>query len=58
MKKSGASYLTDTAECDGTQNSVIGAMSCMILMTTFRTTSTYNYVYNDVPVVQVAAINS
>jgi len=58
LKNSGTSFLTNTAECDGANNAVIAAMSCLMLMTTFRTTSTFAYPYNSVPLVQVAAINA
>lgn len=58
LKNSGTSFLTNTAECDGANNAVMAAMSCLMLMTTFRTTSTFAYPYNSVPLVQVAAINA
>lgn len=56
QKKSGASWLT-SSECDGSQAAVFQAMSCQILMTTFRATSTFNYVYNDIPTIRVSAGN-
>lgn len=56
QKKSGASWLTST-ECDGSQAAIFQAMSCDILMTTLRATSTFNYVYNDIPIIRVSATN-
>jgi len=58
LKQTGTSFLTNTAECDGANNLIIGQMYCLVLMTTLRTTSTFAYSYNQVPKVQVAAINA
>jgi hypothetical protein len=54
-KKSG-SWGT-SSECDGTDPTIIAARTCKVLMTTLRVTTTYNYVYNDVPVFRVSGYN-
>lgn len=55
MKKSG-SWLA-SPECNGADATVVATRTCYVYFTTFRQSSSYNYVYNDVPSVRVFAWN-